>query len=54
VTYALVGGQASSLAASAGHQLQVEGPIVDGTCGFQNAIEVKEIHLAPSVHPPTQ
>ena len=54
VAYALVGSQAPSLAASAGHQLQIEGPIADGTCGLQNAIEVREIHLAPQVHPATQ
>jgi hypothetical protein len=48
LTYALTGDQASSLAASIGHEITVEGPIVEGTCGLQNAIDVARTSL-PSV-----
>ena len=50
VTYALVGGQGPNMAASAGHQLTVEGALVDATCGLQNAIEVRRSALPPHAH----
>ena len=41
VTYALVGGHAvQTLMAAVGQELVVEGRIVEGTCGLQNAIEL--------------
>jgi hypothetical protein len=45
--YALTGDQATSLAASVGHEITVEGPIAEGTCGLQNAIDVARTSLPP-------
>jgi hypothetical protein len=48
-TYALVGREVRALIASAGHELTVEGPIREGTCGLQYAIDVARIVPAPGM-----
>lgn len=47
LTYALTGNQATIMAASAGREVTVEGPMVEGTCGLQNAIDVARTSLPP-------
>ena len=48
VTYALVGQHSMSLRASEGHEMIIEGPILEeGACTLQNAIDVRNMELAP-------
>lgn len=47
LTYALTGDQATVMAASAGREVTVEGPMAEGTCGLQNAITVVRTSLPP-------
>jgi hypothetical protein len=47
VTYALVGPRARTLLASQGHEMVIEGRIVEGTCTQQYAIEVVSMELVP-------
>lgn len=47
LAYALLGEHALGLLASEGHELRVEGRIVEGACTLQNAIEVERMELVP-------
>jgi len=47
LTYALVGPKARTLLASQGHEMIIEGRIVEGVCAQAFGIEVESMELAP-------